>query len=165
MTLQLDSETNIQLPIDEKGIYTKVVEASLDYESCPYEIELNLILTDNEGIRNINQEHRQIDAATDVLSFPMVEYQTSSDFSALESSIEDYFHPDTGELLLGDIVISVEKVLDQAEKYNHSIEREFAFLIAHSMLHLFGYDHMTKEEAKVMEKKQEDILRSLDFNR
>ncbi len=77
----------------------------------------------------------------------MLSYEAPGDFSKLEDDYDDNFNPDTGEIMLGDIVISVDKVLEQAESYGHTPRREYAFLIAHSMLHLFGYDHMTPEEA------------------
>ncbi len=83
----------------------------------------------------------------------------------MEDDSEDYFNPETGELLLGDIVISVEKVIEQAQKYGHSRERELAFLVAHSMLHLFGYDHIKESEREKMEKKQEEILKILGIER
>ena len=95
----------------------------------------------------------------------MIDYQIPSDFSHLEDDSEDYFNPETGELLLGDIVISVEKVIEQAQKYGHSRERELAFLVAHSMLHLFGYDHIKESEREKMEKKQEEILKILGIER
>ena len=96
----------------------------------------------------------------------MIDYETPADFAFLEDSpVEDYFDPDTGELLLGDIVISVEKVMEQAEKYGHSVKRELAFLVAHSMLHLFGYDHMEPEEAARMEAKQREALDALGITR
>ena len=101
-----------------------------------------MTLTDNEGIHAINKEYRQIDRPTDVLSFPMLSYETPGDFSFLSDENEDDFNPDTGEVMLGDIIISVDKVKEQALEYGHSEKREFAFLITHSMLHLFGYDHM-----------------------
>jgi len=166
MTLHVEDESSIQLAgVDTEGIARKVIEASLDYEGCPYETEINLLLTDNASIRRINQEYRQIDRPTDVLSFPMLEYDAPSDFSAAETGVCDCFNPETGELVLGDIIISMEKVVEQAEKYGHSEEREFAFLITHSMLHLCGYDHMEPEEAKVMEDKQASILSSLNILR
>ncbi|MCA5011232.1 rRNA maturation RNase YbeY, partial [Clostridioides difficile] len=82
---------------------------------CPYEAEVNVLITDNEDIRQINNEYRNIDNPTDVLSFPMIEYERPSDFEYLEDAADDCFHPETGELLLGDIVISIDKVEDQAE--------------------------------------------------
>ena len=158
MTINIEYETEKKLKIPYEEIINNVVEEAMDYENCPYEAEINVLITDNEDIRQINQEYRNIDSPTDVLSFPMIEYESPSDFDHLEEEAYDSFNPETGELLLGDIVVSVDKVLEQAEKYGHSIERELAFLIAHSMLHLFGYDHMQDEERLVMEKKQEEIL-------
>ena len=149
--------------------YREIIEdtglAALDYEGCPYEAEVNVILTDNDAIQEINREHRQIDAPTDVLSFPMVDYESPSDFDHVEEAVEDYFNPETGELMLGDIVISVDKVEEQAEKYGHSRTRELAFLTAHSMLHLFGYDHMEDGERLVMEEKQKEILETRGYTR
>lgn len=165
MTICIEYETEILLPISYRPLIEKVIEAAIDYEACPYEAEVTILLTDNAAIQQINLEQRQIDSPTDVLSFPMQEYPAPSDFSKMEEQIEDAFHPETGELLLGDIVISVEKVLEQAEKYGHSVERELGFLVAHSMLHLFGYDHMEENEAKRMEKKQEEILQGLGLVR
>ncbi|WP_310605446.1 rRNA maturation RNase YbeY [Anaerosporobacter sp.] len=166
MTINFEYETEIPLNLDYESIITNVVEMASDYEECPYEIEISVVLTDNESIRQINAENRQIDKATDVLSFPMIEYETPADFSAIEEEEPDYyFNPDSGELLLGDIVISVEKVMEQAESYGHSTKRELAFLTAHSMLHLFGYDHMVDEERIVMEEKQNEILNKLGIIR
>ena len=158
MTISIEYEAEKKLDLPYETIIRDVVEASLDYEKCPYEAEVNVILTDNEAIREINREQRQIDSATDVLSFPMVDYETPSDFDHVEEAVEDYFNPETGELMLGDIVISVEKVEEQAEKYGHSQTRELAFLVAHSMLHLCGYDHMEEEERLEMEERQRAIL-------
>ena len=169
MTVNIEYETDIELKLDYEDIINKVVEAAADYENCPYEAEVNVVLTDNDSIHVINKETRNVDAPTDVLSFPMIEYNVPADFDSLEEEMElnpgDYFNPDSGELMLGDIVISVEKVMEQAEKYGHSQERELAFLVAHSMMHLFGYDHMETDEAKVMEAKQEDVLRTLGISR
>lgn len=166
MTINFEYETEIPLEINYESIITKVVEMASDYENCPYEIEVSVVLTDNEAIRKINAENRQIDKPTDVLSFPMIEYEAPADFTWIEQEEPDYyFNPDSGELVLGDIVISVEKVMEQANNYGHSLERELAFLTAHSMLHLFGYDHMVDEERLVMEKKQEEILNKLGIVR
>lgn len=165
MTINVEYETEKKLKIPYEEIIREIVEASLDYEKCPYEAEVNVVLTDNDEIQTINKEFRQIDSPTDVLSFPMGDFEEPSDFERLEECSEDYFHPETGELLLGDIVISVEKVVEQAEKYGHSTTRELAFLVAHSMLHLCGYDHMEEEERTVMEKKQEEILKLKGYER
>lgn len=165
MTLCFEEEGNVTLDLPCKELAKKVVEAALDYVECPYEAEVNLLLTMNSDIHEMNLNFRGIDCPTDVLSFPMVDYKQAGDFTFLENSTTDYFHPETGELMLGDIVISKEKVISQAEEYGHSIEREYAFLVAHSMLHLFGYDHMTDDERVVMEKKQKEILEQLQILR
>lgn len=161
MTFNIEYETEIGLELDYKSIIEKVAEKSLDLEQCPYEVELNVILTDNQEIRTINREYREIDAPTDVLSFPMIEYEIPADFDRLEEEEDNYFNPETGELILGDIIISVEKVIEQAEEYGHTRERELAFLTAHSMMHLFGYDHMEEAERMVMEEKQRKVLDEL----
>lgn len=165
MSFILEEEVKVPFEFDYASLAKKVVNACLDYAGFPYEAEVNLTLTDNEGIHTINKEFRQIDRPTDVLSFPMLSYETAGEFAFLDDEDCDDFNPDTGEALLGDIVISVEKVLEQADNFGHSIEREYAFLITHSMLHLFGYDHMTEEEAAVMESKQTEILNELNILR
>ena len=165
MTIQIEYEAEREWEIDYRPIIEEIVVAALDYEKCPYEAEVNVVLTNDEEIHRINKEFRGIDRATDVLSFPMGDYDVPSDFERLEEQSEDYFNPETGELLLGDIVISIDKVDEQAEKYGHSKERELAFLVAHSMLHLCGYDHMEDDERLVMEKKQEEILAGKGYTR
>lgn len=165
MTINIEYETDKELSIPYEEIINTIIPAALDYEECPYEAEVNVILTDNDAIQEINREHRQIDAPTDVLSFPMVDFEEESNFDHVEDYVEDYFNPETGELMLGDIVISVEKVIEQAGKYGHSQERELAFLVAHSMLHLCGYDHMDDAEREIMEGKQREILEQEGYHR
>ncbi|MDD3338228.1 MAG: rRNA maturation RNase YbeY [Lachnospiraceae bacterium] len=169
MTIHLDSELeDIQLqealPFDYEAVAVQVVEQILDQEGCPYEATVDILLTTEEAIREINRDQRDIDKATDVLSFPMVSYEAPSDFSILEDA-DGCFDPDTGELLLGDIILSVPRILEQAAGYQHSRKREYAFLIAHSMLHLLGYDHMEPQEAKEMERRQEQALQTLHITR
>ncbi len=164
MTLFFEEEGTLELAIPCEELAKKVIEEAIEYVDCPYETEVNLLLTMNEEIHQMNLEFREIDRPTDVLSFPMVDYDEAGEFDFLEDAFE-YFNPETGELMLGDIVISKEKVISQAEEYGHSIEREYAFLIAHSMLHLFGYDHMEEEERMVMEAKQKEILERLQILR
>ncbi len=167
MTLIIEKETDFELKNLEcnyEELLESVVNTALDYALCPYEVEINILLTDNENIHKLNKEFREVDSATDVLSFPMLEYETPADFNWLWEA-DECFNPESGELMLGDIVISLEKVMEQAGKYGHSEKRELAFLTAHSMLHLFGYDHMTSEEAAVMEKKQEEIMDILQIKR
>ncbi|MBQ5932945.1 MAG: rRNA maturation RNase YbeY [Lachnospiraceae bacterium] len=159
MNLLIEKETDDSFDFDYEEAAKSIIEQALDYLKCPYEVQLNLTLTDNEGIHAINKEYRQIDRPTDVLSFPLVDYTEPNVFpDNLEEMAEDYFDLDTGELMLGDIIISVEKCKEQAKEYGHSELREYSFLIVHSMLHLFGYDHMEDDERLVMEEKQREIL-------
>lgn len=165
MTIHFESETGDTLDFDYESMLTSVIEATAEEEHCPYEFEVNVTFTDNEGIRQINRDFRGLDMPTDVLSFPMVSYERPGDFSGLEQNSASNFHPETGELLLGDIVISLERAREQAQEYGHSLQREICFLAAHSMLHLFGYDHMEEQERIVMEQKQEKVLQSLGITR
>lgn len=165
MTFEIENVyPEVVLP-DYETVIKNVIEAALDYEKCPYEAQVYVLLTDNEEIHEINKEHRQIDRPTDVLSFPMADYPVPGDFSDIEERDPDAFHPETGELMLGDIIISMDRVYEQAESYNHSNTRELAFLVAHSMLHLFGYDHIDEEERKQMEDLQEQILNEKGYTR
>ncbi len=165
MTVTIICETKPGFPFHYRKLAGKVIEASLEAEGFPYEAEVSLTLTDDAGIHEINRQTRGIDAPTDVLSFPMLEYPAPADFDAVEDQCEDCANPDTGEVLLGDIVISADRVKSQAEAYGHSEKREYAFLITHSMLHLMGYDHMEPEEASVMEARQRVILEKLGITR
>lgn len=165
MTFCVENETEERFPFSIEDTARQVAEAVLEAEGCPYETSVNLVLTDNVRIRELNRESRGIDRETDVLSFPNVDFESAGIFEIQEEREADYFDPDTGELLLGDIMISVDKMREQADSYGHSIKREFAFLVAHSMLHLCGYDHMEEAEAAVMEKKQDEILEGLGITR
>jgi probable rRNA maturation factor len=165
MTSYVENETEEQFDFDIQEILDKVMEAVLEQENCPYEAQVNLLLTDNQGIQEYNRQYRNIDAPTDVLSFPMLSFEAEADFSQAEQEQADCFDPESGELLLGDIIISVDKVREQAANFGHSEKREFAFLVAHSMLHLCGYDHMTEEEAGIMESRQEKVLENLGITR
>lgn len=165
MTILFENESETELKLDYENIAKEVINAALDYVKCPYECEVNLLLTDNLGIKEINKQTRDIDAPTDVLSFPMIEFEKEGDFSVVEDDICSNFDAQSGELLLGDIMISLERVKEQAAEFNHSVKREYAFLIAHSVLHLSGYDHMEDEERLHMEKMQEDILQSIGYTR
>lgn len=164
MTIYFEEEGELKLDLECETLAETVVEGVLDYEKCPYEAEVNLLLTMNKEIQEMNAEFRHIDRATDVLSFPMIDYEKAGEFAFLEED-DSYFNCDTGELMLGNIVISKEKVIAQAEEYGHTIKREYAFLIAHSMLHLLGYDHMEEQERLEMERKQKEILEQLGITR
>lgn len=165
MTITIEEETQVDFDFDYRKLAEEVINFSLDYEKFPYETEVNLTLVDNDSIQEINREYREMDKPTDVLSFPMLEYPAAGDFSRIEEDLEGNFNPDTGEVLLGDIIISVPKVFEQAEAYGHTTRREYAFLIVHSVLHLLGYDHMTPADAAFMENKQKSILDAMNILR
>ncbi len=170
MTVYLENEYTADdlhtvLPFDPKELAALVSEMVLDQENCPFEAQVNLLLTDNEGIHEINRDTRGIDAPTDVLSFPAVQYAPAADFASAEEDPAGCFDPESGELLLGDIVVNIDRVREQAEQYGHSVKREFAFLIAHSTLHLIGYDHMVPEEEADMIMRQERALTALGITR
>ena len=164
MTLYFEEEGKEELALPGEELAKKVAETVLEDAGCPYEAQVNLLLTDDTEIHKMNLEFRGIDRPTDVLSFPMIEYETPGTFDFLEDR-EDCFDPETGDLVLGDIAISKSRVIRQAEEYGHSVKREFAFLIAHSMLHLIGYDHMTDDERVVMEDRQRQALNTLGILR
>lgn len=165
MSLYIETDGETPLPFDAEQVASLVTESVLEYIGCPYEAEVCLLLTHDGQIREMNREHRGIDRATDVLSFPLLEFERPGDLSGISEETGNAFHPETGELMLGDIVISVDRVLAQAEEYGHSPKREYAFLIAHSMLHLFGYDHMEEEERRIMEERQRRIMEKVQIPR
>ncbi|MBR1703307.1 MAG: rRNA maturation RNase YbeY [Lachnospiraceae bacterium] len=167
MTIYVEFDENVENPFDfDIDLLVKqVAEQVLESEGCPYEACINVLVTDNAGIREFNREYREIDRETDVLSFPNLDFEQAGSFEIPEDREADYFDPDSGELVLGDIILSADKIKEQAENYGHSEKREFAFLVAHSMFHLCGYDHMTEEDAASMEKKQEAALQALGITR
>ncbi|MCD7751307.1 MAG: rRNA maturation RNase YbeY [Lachnospiraceae bacterium] len=167
MSLIFEKETEFEVDFDAASVAEAVVAQAADQEGIPYEFDVNLTLVDSGAIQRINREFRGIDEPTDVLSFPNLDFLTPGDFSLLEdeSREADYFDLESGQLLLGDIVINVDRVFSQAQEYGHSLKREYAFLIAHSMLHLCGYDHMKPDEAAVMEERQNTVLDALHITR
>ena len=164
MTIYLEEEIDVDLDFDYKKIAEDVINTAISHLNFPFEAEVSVTITDAAGIQTINKEFRDIDAPTDVLSFPMIDYEDAGDFSKIEEN-DDLFNPETGEVILGDIVLCLDRIHSQAIEYGHSTLREYAFLIAHSMLHLFGFDHMTESEAAVMENKQREILSILNITR
>jgi len=164
MCIIYENETETEFDFDEKELADSVGEAVLDELGIEYEAQIGLTLTDSEGIREINAQQRDIDSPTDVLSFPMLDIPVAGDLTAAYDEITN-FDPDTGALILGDIVINTDRVISQAEEYGHSVKREFAFLVCHSMLHLCGYDHMEKEDEVLMIEKQKIILEGMGITR
>ena len=132
-----------------KMLVRRAIEASLDYEQFGNACEVSVTFTDNEGIHELNKKFRGVDRPTDVLSFPLFDYEGESE----EPPVDELFG------MLGDIVLSLEQAKRQADEYGHSFEREVAFLTVHSMLHLLGYDHETGEEDEAeMRQKQTAIM-------
>ena len=142
------------------------IEFALKEEEVNIPFEISLLFVDNDEIREINNETRNIDKETDVLSFPMLDYPKDKAFKDVYKNYEfDETYMDGEELVLGDIVLSLEKALEQSKEYNHSFKRVASYLVVHSVLHLLGYDHMEEDEKKVMRKREEEILGQLDIRR
>ncbi len=143
-----------------EALIRSVIDASLEYENCDFDAQVSVTIVDNQRIREINREMRDIDRATDVLSFPMLYFDENGDI------IDSDYDMDGDSILLGDIVISAERAIEQAEEFGHSLRREIAFLTVHSMLHLLGYDHVDDPEGeRIMFTKQEEILKKLGITR
>lgn len=145
MKVYIDNRQDTQ-EIDEKTIdlLKDVIEKCLVVEGRDLNYEISLSFVTNEEIKNLNKEYRNVDAVTDVLSFPM------------EEDSNGFYTP-----MLGDIVISTDRAFQQSKEYGHSFSREISYLTAHSMFHLMGYDHETEEEKKIMRAKEKEVMRSL----
>lgn len=161
---------NRQEVIDvEDKLYDKIkeiIDYALKEEGVKVDYEVSVILIDNNEIRNINRETRNIDSATDVLSFPMLEYPEGEVFKDVYLNYEfDDTYLDDGKLVIGDIAISLQRAKEQSVEYDHSFEREVLYLTVHSVLHLMGYDHMEEADKKKMRTREEDILNKFGINR
>ena len=163
MSVLIDNRQDF-IEIDSKmeSFVEKVVNQVLEFEECQEEYETSISFVGNEEIQELNLEYREIDAPTDVLSFCMLEFEDEDTETAEEDEEVEYIDE---ELALGDIVISIEKAIEQAEEYGHSLERELAFLLIHGMLHLLGYDHDNEQDEKIMLEKQTKILEILKISR
>ncbi len=153
MILLFENKTDFDVTEDLAEMFECAVNTALEYEKFSSNVEVGLTLTDNAEIHRLNLKFRGIDRATDVLSFPMINFgEEETDFSG-------------NAVPLGDIVISVDRAKEQAEEYGHSLKRELGFLTVHSMLHLMGYDHLNKEEERIMFGRQEEILNKMGLKR
>lgn len=140
----------------------RCIAAALEHEGVKVPCEINVLVTDDQGIRAINNALRQIDTATDVLSFPMFSFVAG----AFPERVEEYMDPQTGLLPLGDMAISLERTRDQAKRFGHSTKREIGYLTIHSVLHLLGYDHLDEgEEKRKMRTREEQIAAQLGLLR
>jgi probable rRNA maturation factor len=162
LIINVTNEKNkIKLNNEINELIQSVIKTVLEIHNIDFDVEISLLLTDDEEIKQINKEYRGIDKATDVLSFPSCEFEK-------EGVVLKEYYPSEGGypyLLLGDIIISVEHVLKQAQEFGHTNEREIGYLVCHSMLHLLGYDHMEEEEKKIMRTKEEEVMKILGVER
>lgn len=165
MTIYLEDESGHRFDFSVREQLDKLVDYVVKRLSCPYEVEISVLLVEKEEIYRLNKEFRNVERPTDVLSFPMMEYEEPADFTSLTFRQSVTSSPETEELILGDIVICSPIVCEQAKEYGHSELREFSFLVVHSLLHLFGYDHMEEEERLQMEDMQKRIMQELQINR
>ena len=153
-----DEQDKIDFTEEYELLCKKVIEKTLECEFFDNDACVFVTLTDNENIRLINNEQRGIDRETDVLSFPVLEFEDGK----MLDCVGDYYED---KLILGDIVLSLEKAGEQSIEYGHSFEREMCYLICHSVLHLLGYDHETEEEREQMRSKEEKTLELLSLTR
>lgn len=145
---------------------SEICDFALKEEKMNLDYQISLLFVDNEEIREINNETRNIDRETDVLSFPMLDFEEGKVYKDMYLNFEfDETFKDGNELILGDMVLSLEKSLEQSKEYGHSFERETSYLVVHSILHLLGYDHMIDEDKKKMRKREEEILNKLSITR
>lgn len=157
---EVNLETEVDFDDEHFDLLLRVICEALDAQGVDVPCEVNVLITDDEEIRAINLEQRDVDRATDVLSFPMFELQPG------EKPEEGWADPDTGLVPLGDMVISLERCTEQAQEFGHSLERELAYLAVHSVLHLLGYDHMDEGAMKKqMREREETILEGLQITR
>ncbi len=162
----IEENVEFKTDFDKAKIAEDVVGEILKKEGCPFECEVDILITDSKEVKEYNREYRDIDKTTDVLSFPNLEWEAPSDFENLNvEDLEMSVNPETELTILGEICLNKDRIVSQAEEYGHSVKREYAFLIAHSMLHLLGYDHTEEDEAKVMEEKQAVYLENLGIKR
>lgn len=165
MTIYMEDESGYTFNFSVQEQLDKLVAFVVEQVSCPYEVEISVTLVDKDEIHRLNKQFRDVDRPTDVLSFPMMEYEEPADFTSEVFRQSLSVSPETEELLLGDIVICSQVVCEQAKEYGHAELREFSFLIVHSLLHLFGYDHIEEEDRIQMEKVQREFMQKLQINR
>lgn len=165
MTIYFEDEAMLSFDFDIEDQLDRIISCVRDYIKCPYDVEVSVTMVDKASIQEVNTEFRDTARPTDVLSFPMMEYDRPADFEGPAFCGSKAIAPDTGELVLGDIMLCSEVIKEQAKEYGHSEYREFSFLVVHSMLHLFGYDHMLESERMEMEQEQRNIMNTLGISR
>lgn len=174
IVIDFENELNAHFDFDAILLIKKILKKTLIIENVPYDVSINVSLVSKQKIRALNKKNRNINKSTDVLSFPNISFKSASNFDSylikkndnidivfpynLNIAILDF---NNKTVFLGDIVLCYDKIISQANEYNHSIKREFAFLVLHSLLHLLGYDHIKKCDEKIMFDKQKYILNEL----
>lgn len=165
MTVYFENESGYDFDFPVREQLDKLIAFVAEYIGCPYELEISVSVVTKTVIHEMNRQFREVDRPTDVLSFPMMEYDHPADFEGETFLDSMAVSPETDELMLGDIVLCAEVIHEQAEEYGHSELREFSFLTVHSMLHLFGYDHIDEKERTEMEEQQRMIMDQLKIFR
>jgi probable rRNA maturation factor len=162
--INYENEQNIiEITSKIKNIIKNVIGNVLEIEGFNYDTKVDVSFVNNQTIKNINSEYRNIDKVTDVLSFPILDINHEDGYSKC-LSLTDYDY-ETNTYILGDVIISLERVLAQAIEFGHSFERELGFLIAHSTLHLLGYDHITNKEEDRMNTICEKVMKVMQLER
>ena len=168
LNIDYDKKLDKAFGFNVENITKRVLTEAMLTEKVPFDISINVSIVADKKIKNINEQERNIDKVTDVLSFPVVDMKKPTTYNVFYKNKKldiDYIDLDTNTVFMGDIVINKNRVLSQSKLYNHSIKREYAFLLTHSFLHLVGFDHMKKNDEEKMCKEQEKILTKLKISR
>ena len=165
MSIDYCNDSGVDFGFDEAGLLQTLVDATVEMMGCPYEVGVSVSVVNADEIHRLNREYREIDSETDVLSFPMNEFDEAGVFGGETFEASMTADPESGELMLGDIVLCADRVRSQAAEYGHSEKREYAFLVVHSLLHLCGFDHIADADRMIMEDKQRQVLDSLSIKR
>ena len=168
INIDYDKKLDKVFAFNVENLTERILAEAMLIEKVPFDISINISIVADKKIKNINKEERNIDKVTDVLSFPVVDLKKPATYNSFYKNKKidiDYLDLDTNTVFLGDIVINKNRVLSQSKLYNHSIKREYAFLLTHSFLHLVGFDHMKKIDEEKMCKEQEKILTKLKISR
>jgi len=161
----INAQRKVKIDDAIKASFKRSAEAVLEHEEIDFPCEIDVKLVSDKGIRELNRDFREVDAPTDVLSFPTVNYPAGQTAGSCARLLRREYDPEMGACLLGDIVISMDHVRAQAAEYGHSEQREGGYLLTHGLFHLMGYDHMTEEDKPVMRAMEEKSLASIGLTR
>ncbi|MDF2883498.1 MAG: hypothetical protein K0R54_4055 [Clostridiaceae bacterium] len=166
MVLLDNRQNKIEITEELEANIKEMIDFTLNEEELKIDYEISVIFVDNNQIKKLNKQFRSIDRVTDVLSFPMLEYEKGKVYKQIyiDHVFNDY-DLDDGKLVVGDIALSLEKAMEQSKEFGHSFQREVCYLLIHSVLHLLGYDHIDEEDKTIMRKNEEYILNKFNINR